>query len=34
MTRPIVKEYNISTNEITEREMTDEEFAAYEAEQQ
>jgi hypothetical protein len=31
MTRPIVKEHNVETNEVIEREMTDAEFAEYEA---
>jgi hypothetical protein len=29
MTKPIVKIHNMETNEIVEREMTDEEFLAY-----
>lgn len=29
MTKPIVREHNIETNEVIDREMTDEEFAAY-----
>lgn len=29
MSRPIVKEHNLETNEIIEREMTDEEYADY-----
>jgi hypothetical protein len=32
-TRPIMIEHNCETHEVTEREMTDEEFAAYEASQ-
>lgn len=31
MTKPIVKIHDISTNEVIEREMTDEELAIYEA---
>jgi hypothetical protein len=30
MTKPIVKIHNIETDEIIEREMTDDEFALYE----
>ena len=30
MSKPIVKEFNVSTGEETSREMTDEEFAQYE----
>ena len=33
MTKPTVIIHNVSTNEIIEREMTDAEFAAYEADQ-
>jgi len=33
MTRPIVREHDLATNEIVDREMNDAEFAAYEAEQ-
>lgn len=29
MSRPMVKEHNLETNEIIEREMTDEEYADY-----
>lgn len=32
MSRPIVKEHNLSTGEIIEREMTDAELEVYEAE--
>ena len=32
-TRPIIRIHNVETNEIIDREMTDAEFAAYEAEQ-
>lgn len=32
MSRPIVKEHNLSTGEIIEREMTDAELEIYEAE--
>jgi hypothetical protein len=31
MTRPIIRIHDLTTNEIIDREMTDEEFAAYEA---
>ena len=31
MTKPMVRIYDIATNEVIDREMTDEEFAAYEA---
>jgi hypothetical protein len=31
MSRPIIKIHNIETDEIIEREMNDEEYAAYEA---
>ena len=30
MTRPIITEHNVTTGEIVEREMNDEEFAQYE----
>jgi lipoate synthase len=30
-TRPMVREHNIETNEVIDREMNDEEFAQYEA---
>jgi uncharacterized protein (DUF2384 family) len=33
MTKPMVRIHNISTDTITDREMTDEEFAQYEADQ-
>ena len=33
MTKPIVRIHDISTDTITDREMTDEEFAQYEADQ-
>ncbi len=33
MTRPIIKEHNLETDEIIEREMNDAEFAQYEADQ-
>lgn len=32
MTKPIIREHNIETNEIIDREMTDAEFAQYENE--
>lgn len=32
MTKPIIREHNIETNEIIDREMTDAEFAHYESE--
>jgi hypothetical protein len=31
MTRPIIRIHNIETNEVIDREMTDDEFAQYEA---
>jgi len=34
MTKPIVRIHNIETNEVIDREMTDDEFAAYTAQQQ
>ena len=33
MARPIVRIHNIETNEVIDREMNDQEFAQYEAEQ-
>ena len=33
MARPIVRIHNIETNEVIDREMNDQEFAAYEADQ-
>ena len=33
MSRPIIREHNLETNEIIDREMNDEEFAQYEADQ-
>ena len=33
MTKPMVRIHDISTNIITDREMTDEEFAQYQADQ-
>jgi hypothetical protein len=33
MSNPIIRIHNISTDTITDREMTDEEFAQYEADQ-
>ena len=33
MTRPMVREHDLATNEIVDREMNDDEFAAYQAEQ-
>jgi len=33
MTKPMVRIHDISTDTITDREMTDEEFAQYEADQ-
>jgi ribosomal protein S11 len=33
MTNPMIRIHDISTNTITDREMTDEEFAQYEADQ-
>ncbi len=34
MTKPMVREHNLETNEIVDREMTDAEYAAYIAEQE
>jgi len=34
MSKPLIRIHNTETNEIIDREMTDEEFAIYEAEQQ
>ena len=31
MSRPIIRIHNVETNEVIDREMTDEEFAVYEA---
>ena len=33
-TRPMVRIHNVETNEVIDREMNDQEFAAFEAEQQ
>jgi hypothetical protein len=33
MSKPLIRIHNISTGQITDREMTDAEFAIYEAEQ-
>lgn len=33
MTKPMIRIHNIETDEVIDREMTDQEFAAYEAEQ-
>ena len=33
MTKPMVRIHNVQTDEIIDREMTDEEFAEYEADQ-
>jgi hypothetical protein len=33
LTRPMVRIHNVETNEIIDREMNDQEFAAFEAEQ-
>jgi hypothetical protein len=33
MTKPIIRIHNTETDEVIDREMTDQEFAAYEAEQ-
>jgi hypothetical protein len=33
MSRPIIRIHNVETNEITDREMNDAEFAQYEADQ-
>lgn len=34
MTRPMVRIHNLETNEIIDREMTDDEFAQYQADQE
>ena len=34
MTRPTIRIHNIETNEVIDREMTDSEFAQYEADQE
>lgn len=34
MTKPMVRIHNIETNEVIDREMTDDEFAAYTAQKQ
>ena len=33
MTKPMIRIHDLGTNEVTDREMTDEEFAAYKADQ-
>jgi hypothetical protein len=33
MTKPMIRIHDLETNEVIDREMTDEEFAAYEADQ-
>jgi hypothetical protein len=33
MTKPMIRIHNTQTNEVIDREMTDQEFAAYEADQ-
>jgi len=33
MTRPMIREHNVETNEVIDREMTDAEFEAYQAQQ-
>ena len=33
MTKPMVREHNVETNEVNDREMTDAEFAEYEERQ-
>ena len=33
MTKPMIRIHNVATNEIVDREMTDAEFAQYEADQ-
>jgi hypothetical protein len=33
MSRPIIREHNLATDEVIDREMNDTEFAAYEAQQ-
>ena len=33
MTRPIIREHNVTTDEVIEREMTDAEYAEYQARQ-
>lgn len=34
MTKPIIRIHNVETDEIVDREMTDDEFAKYQAEQE
>ena len=34
MSRPIIKEHNVTTGEVVEREMTDEEYKLYQSETQ
>jgi len=34
MTNPIIRIHNVTTNEIVDREMTNEEFAIYQAQQE
>jgi hypothetical protein len=34
MTKPIIRIHDLSTNEVIDREMTDAEFTAYEADQE
>lgn len=34
MTKPMIRIHNLETNEIIDREMNDEEFAAFQAEQE
>ena len=34
MTKPIITVHNVETNEVIDREMTDSEFAKYEADQE
>jgi hypothetical protein len=33
MTKPMIREHNVETNEVIDREMTDAEFEAYQAQQ-
>ena len=33
MSKPMIREHNVTTNEVIDREMTDEEFAQYQVQQ-
>jgi uncharacterized membrane protein YqiK len=34
MTKPIIREHNVTTDEVIDREMTDEEYAEYQKQQE